>query len=75
MRDAERETPFTVSQMQRTPAPLALLESANDEIVEDENADRDERKNVNRARRVKFKHTQQVEDHQYCEHGPRYVHL
>ena len=64
-----------MSQVWRTPTPLAFPESFYDQVVEDENADGDERKRMNRIWRVELKHAQQVEDHQNCEDCPRYVHL
>ena len=63
MRDAERATQIALSQVWRTSTPLTFPESFDHQVVEDENADGDKRKNVNRTRRVKLKHAQQVEDH------------
>ena len=75
MRDAEREAQIALSEMRQTSTPLALAESFYDQVVEDKNADGNERKRVNRIWRVELKHAQQVEDHQDCEDCPPYVHF
>ena len=67
MRDAERQTAIAVSKVWEPAAPLAVLISSGDDVVENKNGNGYEWKNVNRSRRVKLEHAEQIKNHQYCK--------